>query len=68
MSERDIYYRYHLKVGHKIVHTGITNDPGRREREHQKKWPNAHISVRGPAVTESSARDWENQQREQRGG
>ena len=63
MNKRDIY-RYHIKVGHKIVHTGITDDPGRRELELQKKWRNARISVQGPAVTEETARDWENQQRE----
>ena len=29
-------YKYHFKVDNKTVHTGITNDLGRRELEHQR--------------------------------
>ena len=63
MSSRDTF-KYHYKVGNKIVHTGITDSLDRREREHQNRWPKGHISQQGHAVTESSAREWENEQRE----
>jgi len=29
-------YKYHFKMGNKIVRTGITYDPERREAEHRK--------------------------------
>ena len=29
--------RYQLKEGNKVVHTGITNDPERREAERQRR-------------------------------
>jgi len=29
-------YKYHFKRGHRIVHTGITNDLERRESEHKQ--------------------------------
>ena len=35
--------RYHLKEGNKIIHTGITNDPERREAEHQQERPNSRL-------------------------
>ena len=63
-DERDTY-KYHFKVGNKIVHTGITDDLERREGEHQAKWPDGHISQQGNAVTRESALNWENEQREQ---
>lgn len=30
-------YKYHFKLGNKIVHTGITNNLDRREQEHQRE-------------------------------
>ena len=55
---RDIY-KYQFKVGHKIVHGGITNDLNRRESEHQQKWPEGHIKQVGRRTTEEAARNWE---------
>lgn len=52
-------YKYHFKVGHKIVHGGITDDLERREMEHQQKWPNGHIMQVGRCTTEEAARAWE---------
>ena len=52
-------YKYHLKVGNKIVHGGITDDLERREKEHQQKWPNGHIKQVGRRTTEEAAREWE---------
>jgi hypothetical protein len=51
--------RYDQKVGNKIVHSGITKDPERREGEHQQRWPKSRLVKQGPKVTEDSARDWE---------
>lgn len=58
MSNRDTY-KYHFKVGNKIVHGGITNDLDRREQEHKQKWPKGHIVKVGKITTEEAARQWE---------
>lgn len=58
MSNRDTY-KYDFKVGHKIIHSGITNDLDRREQEHQQRWPKGHIVQVGRATTEEAARAWE---------
>ncbi len=52
-------FKYQFKVGNKIVHGGITNDLGRREQEHQQKWPSGHIKQVGHRTTEDAASDWE---------
>lgn len=59
MSKRRNTYKYIFKVGNKIVHGGITDDPQRREREHQQKWPKGHIVHVGHRTTEEAARNWE---------
>ena len=53
------YYTYHFSVGGKIVHGGITNNPRRREQEHQQRWPNGKLSVVGGPMSEEAARAWE---------
>lgn len=58
MSNRDTY-KYHFKVGNKIVHGGITNDLDRREAEHQQTWANGHIKQVGRKTTEEAAHQWE---------
>ncbi len=58
MTKRDTY-TYDFKVGNKIVHSGITNDPERREQEHKQRWPSGHMKVIGTAKTEEGARKWE---------
>jgi len=55
-------YKYHYKVGNKIVHSGITDDLERREQEHQQKWPKGHIKQVGIKTTEDAAREWEKTQ------
>ncbi len=52
-------YKYQVRVGRKIVHGGITDDPERREKEHQKKWPKAKLTQVGRRTTEKAAREWE---------
>ena len=53
------WYKYHQKVGNKIVHGGITRDLERREEEHQQKWPKSHITPVGRRTTKDAALDWE---------
>ena len=59
MSKSRDTYKYHFKVGNKIVHGGITDDLDRREQEHQQKWPKGHIRQVGNRTTENAARKWE---------
>ena len=64
MKESRDTYKYNLKRGNKIVHTGITNDLQRREREHQQKYDsNVHIKQVGNRTTREAALKWEEEQR-----
>ena len=38
-------YKYHYKLGNRIVHSGITKDIDRREAEHRRHegWERGHI-------------------------
>ena len=56
-------YKYHLKKGNKIIHTGITNDLERREREHEQEHPGTHIVQVGYRSTREGALGWEQEQR-----
>jgi len=56
-EERDTY-KYNFKVGNQIVHSGITIDLERRERQHQRRWPNGHIKQVGYRTTADAARKW----------
>jgi hypothetical protein len=58
MTDRK-WHKYDFKVGHKIVHSGITKDLERREGEHHQRWPSGHIVKVGNATTEEAAREWE---------
>jgi hypothetical protein len=57
--KKRVYYTYNFKVGNTIVHSGITREPGRREKEHQQRWENGRLVIVGRAKTEESARKWE---------
>ena len=62
-SNRDTY-KYHLKRGNKILHTGITNDLQRREYEHQQNYGNkVHIKQVGHRTTRKDGFKWEEEQR-----
>lgn len=52
-------YKYDFKLSNKIIHSGITRDLERRERQHQKKWPKGHIVQIGRKTTEEAAEKWE---------
>ena len=56
-------YKYHFKRGHRIVHTGITNDLERRETEHKQNFgADGHILKIGRATTRDAALEWEREQ------
>ena len=62
-NDRDTY-KYNLKEGNKIIHTGITNDLERRESEHQQNYGNnVHIKKVGNQTTREAALKWEDEQR-----
>lgn len=63
MAKKRTTYKYHFKVGNKIVHSGVTDDLERREREHQMKWPKGHIVQVGRRTTEDAANKWEEDQK-----
>ena len=60
-------YNYTYRVGRKIAHRGITNDPARREREHQRSRPGGRLTVEGRAKTGSGAKRVETRQTRTRG-
>ena len=63
MAKRDPY-KYHLKRGHNIIRSRITNDLDRREREHQQEYgKDVHITKVGRATAREGARDWEKEQK-----
>ena len=53
-------YKYHFKLGNRIVHTGITQDLDRREAEHRRRegWERGHITQVGVRTTPEAAREW----------
>ncbi len=66
MTQYRNIYKYHLKRGNKIIHTGITNDLERRESEHKQKYGDGvHICQVGRRTTKEAALEWESEQREE---
>ncbi|MDE2705704.1 MAG: GIY-YIG nuclease family protein [Gemmatimonadota bacterium] len=65
MATSRTIYKYHFKLGNKIVHTGITRDIDRREAEHRQKpgWRRGHIVQIGRRTTQEAALQWEAEQR-----
>lgn len=61
MEKRDTY-TYEFRVGRRVVHRGITNNPERREREHRENFPTGRLVVIGRAKTRAGAERWERQQ------
>lgn len=59
MVESRDTYKYHIKIGNKIVYRGITNDLDRRAAEHRARWPNAKIVQIGRRTTREKALEWE---------
>ena len=65
MATSRTIYKYHFKLGNRIVHTGITRDIDRREAEHRRKlgWGRGHIVQIGWRTTREAALQWEAEQR-----
>ena len=55
-------YKYTLREGRRTLYFGITNDLARREREHLRGFPDAHIVKVGRRTTRDAALRWERQQ------
>ena len=54
MAKRNTY-NYSYRVGRKVSHQGITNNPKRREGEHQQARPGGKLTVEGKAKTRKGA-------------
>ena len=60
MAKERNNYRYELKDGKKVVYKGYTNNPERRENEHEDEGKRfTHMNIVGPAVTKETAENWE---------
>ncbi len=58
--------KYRVVRNRKTVHVGITNDPVRREREHQREYgKNARLVKDGRKTTRQAALEWERKQRKE---
>ena len=57
-------YKYHFKLGNKIVHTGITSNIDFCAAEHRRKrgWGKGHIKQVGYRTTYQDAIEWEQEQ------
>ena len=55
-------YNYTYRVGRRVARRGITNNPKRREREHQRALPGGKLTVDGRAKTRAGARKVERRQ------
>jgi len=55
-------HKYHFKKGHRIVHTGVTNNLKRREAEHRQTYGGGHIVKVGYVTTRDAALRWERTQ------
>ena len=57
--------KYRVVKNRKTVHVGITNNPDRRETEHQREYgAGARLVKEGRKTTRKGALAWERQQRE----
>ena len=58
MEKRDTY-KYELTKGNKVVYVGITNNPERRQAEHQQDKDFDKMRLIGRASTPKGASEWE---------
>jgi len=56
------FYGYHYYTSTGKKHSGITNDPDRRQAEHRNRWPSGWLEIVTGPLTEAQARAWEKQQ------
>ena len=64
MATDRILYRYHFKLGNKIIYTGITQDIDWREAEHRSEpgMSKGHIKQVGLRTTRKIAHAWVREQ------
>ena len=56
-------FKYHFKIGNRIVHTGITTDLEKCEQAHKSTFgATGHIKTVGRATTRDAALKWEGKQ------
>ena len=60
-------YNYTFRVGKKVSHRGVTNNPKRRQQEHRRVRPNGKLTVNGRAKTRLSALRVERRQTKTKG-
>jgi len=53
------HYRYSLWDGHRKVYLGITENPSRRELEHEQDKIFDRMEIESPRVCYETARNWE---------
>ena len=66
MAKRDTY-NYTYRVGRRVSHRGVTNNPSRRQGEHQRARPGGKLTVDGRAKTRAGALRVERRQSRTRG-
>ena len=66
MASRNTW-NYTYRVGRRVSHRGISNNPARREREHQQVRPGGKLTVDGRAKTRAGAVRTERGQSKTRG-
>ena len=54
MARRNTY-NYTFRVGRKVSHRGITNNPKRRQQQHRRMRPTGKLTVNGRAKTRAGA-------------
>ena len=59
MAQRKTTFKFHLKIGGRIIYRGITNDLERRQRGFQARYPGARIVQVGRRTTREAALRWE---------
>lgn len=60
--ENVITTKYRLKKNGKLLHSGITDFPDKREQQHQEQFPNSSLEPVDKKTTRSKALEWERTQ------
>ena len=66
MARRNTF-NYTFRVGRRVSHRGITNNPARRQREHRQARPGGRLTIDGRAKTRKGALRVERRQSKTRG-
>jgi len=61
MAKNRDTYKYHVKIGGKIIYRGITRDLDKRSSQHKAHWPESHVVKVGRKTTREKAIEWEKQ-------